>query len=121
MGEKRYAFPRSRRLSGKRAFAAVYATGAKQARGPLVVFTLANGLAHCRWGLSVPRAVGTAVRRNRIKRLLREAIRLLQHDLPRGYDVIIVVRPHEPMILTEYQRLLSDLMVQGHAAQDKMS
>lgn len=120
MGEKRYTYPRGGRLSGKRAFAAVYAAGAKQSRGPLVVFSLPNSLPRCRWGLSVSRAVGTAVRRNRIKRLLRESIRLLQHDLPRGYDVIIVVRPHEPMILAEYQRLLSGLMVKSHAAWDKM-
>ncbi len=51
--------------------------------------------------------MGGAVRRNRIKRLLREAFRLMQHDWPRGFDVVIAVRPHEPLRLAEYQRLLS--------------
>ena len=67
-----------------------------------------------RFGLSVPRRVGAAPRRNRIKRLLRESFRLMQHDFPRPYDLVIVVRPHEPMILAEYQRALSQLMLKLH-------
>lgn len=65
-------------------------------------------------GIQTGRRVGSAVRRNRIKRLLREAFRLMQHDFPRGYDLVIVVRPHEPLILAEYQRILSALMVKVH-------
>ena len=62
-------------------------------------------------GLSVSRRVGTAPRRNRIKRMLRESFRLLQHELPGGYDWIVVVRAHEPLKLTEYQDLLRRLTV----------
>ena len=62
-----------------------------------------------------PRRVGTAPKRNRIKRLLRESFRLMQHDFPRPYDLVIVVRPHEPVILAEYQRMLSAMMVKLHA------
>jgi RNase P protein component len=46
--------------------------------------------------------------------LLRESIRLLQHDLPAGYDLIIVVQPHEPMALAKYQELLSGLTAAVH-------
>ena len=69
-------------------------------------------------GLSVAARVGTAPRRNRIKRLLREAFRLMQHDFPRPYDLVIVVRPHEPLILAEYQRILRALMVKLHHGVD---
>ena len=94
------------RLKNSRQFEAVYDRGLRKRAGPLTVFTRPNDLDHPRLGLSVPRRVGTAVQRNLIKRRLREAFRLMQHDLPRGYDVVINVYPHEPMMLAEYQRLV---------------
>ncbi len=115
----RHTFPRTHRLSGKLAFAAVYDARTKQARGPLAVFSRPNDLGHPRLGLSVSRRVGNAPRRVRIKRLLREAFRGHQHDLPVGYDLVIVVRPHPPMILAEYQRLLTALALGGHATWQK--
>jgi ribonuclease P protein component len=110
-----HKFPSKHRLGGKIAFAAVYATGAKQSRGPLVMYSRLNSLPYCRWGLSVSRRVGPAVRRNRVKRMLRESIRLLQHEFPQGYDFVIVVRPHDPMSLAEYQSLLTTLVAKSHA------
>jgi ribonuclease P protein component len=114
VADESYAFRPSQRLSGRRAFAAVYAIGVKYSRGPLLLYSKPNQLPQSRWGLSVSRRVGGAVRRNRIKRLLRESIRLLQHDLPAGYDLIIVVQPHEPMALAKYQELLSGLTAAVH-------
>jgi ribonuclease P protein component len=46
-----------------------------------------------RLGLAVPRAVGSAVTRNRVKRLLREAWRSLLDDVPPGRDYVLVARP----------------------------
>src|SRR2546430_2134165 len=106
-----YTFPRSRRLSGKLAFKSVFDARIRESRGPLTIYARANDLRHPRLGISLSRAVGSAPRRNRIKRLLREAFRLMQHDLPAGYDLVIVVRPHEPLILAEYQRILSGAIV----------
>jgi ribonuclease P protein component len=107
---KLFPFPSRCRLSGRRAFEAVYSANVKHIAGPMVLFSSRNSLKHCRWGLSVSRKVGNAVRRNRIKRLLRESVRLGQPDFPGGYDFVIVVRPHLPLILAEYQRLLADLV-----------
>jgi ribonuclease P protein component len=97
-----------------RQFEAVYAGKVRESRGALTVFAIPNVLGHPRLGLSVGRKVGTAPKRNRIKRLLREAFRLMQHDLPRGYDLVINVRPHETALLADYQRMLSAIIVKLH-------
>src|SRR3569623_778707 len=109
-----FTFPRSHRLRSKLDFAKVFEAKVRESRGPLTIYSLPNDLHHPRLGISIGRRVGTAPRRNRIKRLLRESFRLMQHDFPRPYDLIIVVRPHEPLILAEYQRLLTALMLKLH-------
>lgn len=114
MPQRRYTLPRSHRLSGQLAFRRVFDCGIRANRGPLAAYFLANDLPHPRVGLTVPRQVGTAARRNRIKRLLREAFRHLQHDFPVPCDVVLVVRPHEPLPLAEYQRILSALVIRAH-------
>jgi ribonuclease P protein component len=109
-----FAYARKHRLQHALQFDAVYAAKTRESRGPLTIFALPNELNHPRLGLSVGRKVGIAPKRNRIKRLLREAFRLLQHDLPRGYDIVINVRPHETALLADYQRLISAAMIKLH-------
>src|SRR6476660_2819370 len=116
MAKADYSFGKSQRVRSRLAFSAVFEAKVRQSRGPLIVYALPTSLASSRLGLSVSRAVGTAPRRNRIKRLIREAFRLMQHDFPAGYDLVVVPRPHAPLILAEYQRILSSAMVKLHAA-----
>jgi ribonuclease P protein component len=113
---QRHTFPKSRHLRRAAEYEAVYGGRVRESRGPLTVYARPNDLGHPRMGLSVSRKVGIAVRRNRIRRLLRESFRLLQHDFPRGYDLVVVVRPHEPLMLADYQRLLSGIVVKLHNA-----
>ena len=115
MPRQQHSFPRTTRLSGKLAFAAVYAAKTKISRYPLVIYSRPNDLNHPRLGLSVSRAVGIAVRRNRIKRLIREAFRLAQPH-QHALDLIVVVRPHEPKPLADYQRLLTESISASAAA-----
>ena len=115
MVARAYSLPKSRHLRLPAEFAAVYEGRVRESRGPLTVYAKPNELRHPRLGMSVSRKVGTAVRRNRIRRLLREAFRLMQHDLPSGYDlVVVVVRPHEPLMLAEYQKMLAAIVVRLH-------
>lgn len=104
---ERFTFPRTHRLGGRSAFGAVFAARLRKHAGPLTVHGRANDLPHPRLGLSVSRRVGSAVVRSRVKRMLREAFRLTQRDLPAGYDFVVVVRKHEPAALDDYQRWLA--------------
>jgi ribonuclease P protein component len=81
--------------------------------GALAVSGRPNGLPHYRLGLSVGRAVGSAVVRNRAKRIVREAFRLSQGSLPvsttGGYDLVVAVRGREGLELQQCQQSLVEL------------
>jgi len=108
---RRFTFRRRHRLAHVREFQAVHANRLRKSAGPLVVLARPNALAEPRLGLTVSRRVGPAVRRNRIKRLLREAFRLCRGDLPGAdggsYDLVVIVRPHAPLPLDRYRQLLA--------------
>ncbi len=107
---QRHRFGSASRLHGRRAFGQVYAARRRKHLGPITVYTKPNDLDRPRLGLSVSRKVGSAVKRNRIKRLLREAFRQSQHNWAHGMDLIVVVRKHEPLPLSGYQRLFSSII-----------
>ncbi|MCL2610387.1 MAG: ribonuclease P protein component [Defluviitaleaceae bacterium] len=47
------------------------------------------------YGISVSKKVGKAVIRNRMRRLIKESLRLLQYDIKKGYSIIVVARNSE--------------------------
>jgi len=51
-----------------------------------------NGLGITRLGLTVSRKTGNAVKRNRVKRLIREFFRLNDTYFPQGYDIVITAK-----------------------------
>jgi len=88
-------FPAALRVKRGEDFDRAYAARRRRDFGGIVVYACPNGLPVTRLGLSVSRKVGGAVARNRMKRLLREAFRAVQQELPRGLDLVVVARPHE--------------------------
>ncbi|MEM9416424.1 MAG: ribonuclease P protein component [Planctomycetota bacterium] len=116
---RRFKFTHAHRLHGDRAFQAVFANKLRKNAGPLAVLALPNEQPHHRLGLSVSRRVGNAVKRHRIKRLLREAFRLNQHAWPGCYDLVIVVHPHDVLKLEAYAAHLADVLQQLHHVAEK--
>jgi len=101
-------FPKAQRLLRRGDFSAVYKTGTPYRNAGFHLFVRPrDGSEVTRLGLTVTRAVGGAVVRNRLKRWAREFYRLNYHRLESGVDV---VQNHHPSLArksrAEFDRLL---------------
>jgi ribonuclease P protein component len=83
------------RLTRSHDFDAVYRRGRSVSTRFLVLywFPREDDADEPRLGLAVPKRVGTAVARNRVKRRLREVWRSRLEAIPAGCDYVLVVRP----------------------------
>lgn len=79
-------------LKTSREFNRVYRHGKSFANRRLVIYFLKNNLGYHRLGLSVSKKIGNSVKRNRMKRLIKEAFRLRVKQGPVGYDIIFIAR-----------------------------
>jgi ribonuclease P protein component len=87
---------RRHRLSRSRDFDTVYRQGTSVSTRYLTLHWFPreeDSEGEPRLGLAVPRAVGPAVARNRVKRVLREAWKKLLPEVPPGRDYVLVARP----------------------------
>lgn len=124
-------FPRRLRLQRRREFLRVQRSGAKhhtrfflvfvapsmlRARGPAPLApgvapgeaaAAAPGLPATRLGVTVTRKVGKAVKRNWIKRLVREAFRREHHALPAGLDMVWVAK--RDAVDSTYEAVVHDM------------
>lgn len=107
---ERQTFSHTDRLHGPAAFKAIFDTGARETAGPLLGVAIASTHGSARIGISVPKRIGNAVRRNQVKRFIREAFRQSGNLRHGSFDLIIIVRPHEEKPLAEYQRWIHRLL-----------
>ena len=86
-----HRFSKRLRLLRPGEFERVFAARSSAGDAWIVLYGAENDLGHSRLGLTVSRRAGGAVVRNRWKRLLREAFRLEQHELP-PLDLVCIPR-----------------------------
>ena len=87
------SFSKSKRLVDNKQFKDVLARGVRVGKGMLMLCVAENDCGYPRLGVSVGKSYGKAVVRNRLKRLLREAFRRNQDQIPAGFDYLFVVSP----------------------------
>lgn len=73
-------------------FRRLYAKGKSAVTPHLAVYCRRNGRDHSRLGITVSTKLGKAVRRNKVRRRLREIYRLHQEQLLPGWDIVVVAR-----------------------------
>jgi len=81
---------RRQRLTGSKRFSQIHIRGSSAANRLLVIRYLANGSNCSRFGFLVSKRIGNAAVRNKVKRRLREAVRL--NPVKSGWDAIFIVR-----------------------------
>ena len=84
--------PRSRILKKKKDFQAVYSRGKSYANRFLVLYVFRSNGFQGKVGFAAGKKLGNAVKRNRIKRLLRESYRMHQSEIEEGVSLLLVGR-----------------------------
>ena len=88
---KRFTLPKSKRLVRNGQFKDVLGQGLRASDEVLKLYMAKNDCGCSRLGVSVGKFWGNAVVRNRLKRLLREAFRQSQDQIPAGFDYVLMI------------------------------
>jgi len=88
---KQFSFPKTKRLVNGRQFDAVLGRRLFASAGALLLYVAENKCGYPRLGISVGKGCGGAVIRNRLKRVLREAFRQSQGQIPPCFDYVLMV------------------------------
>lgn len=83
---------RRHRLANNADFQRVRRQGRSWSHPLLVLLASPNDLPYARFGFLVTKRIGKAVLRNRVRRLLREAVRLRLNRIAVGWDIVLIAR-----------------------------
>jgi len=86
----------------------VYSRGKSVADCHMVLFFLANNMETCRFGFTATKKIGSAIKRNRVRRLFREACRLNLKEFQIGFDYILLAR--NAVVGRKYQQVEKSLL-----------
>lgn len=110
------SFGRHERVRKSKDYSRIYKNGARLYSENFLVLILTNDKGVRRLGITVGKKIGNSVKRNRIKRLLREFFRLHKDSLPAGRDMVITVRKDvSARSLQEITREMEDLSIKQSA------
>jgi ribonuclease P protein component len=101
-------FPRACRLVRRSEYDAVYREGRRRSSREFTIFIRPNGQSVSRFGWSIKKTLGTAVRRNRIRRRIREIVRLHRQEMAPGWD--IVIHPRSSAATANFSSLTEELL-----------
>ena len=79
-------------------FRRIYARGKSYVTPLVVVYVLKNRTKNVRVGITTSKKIGNAVQRNRSRRVIREAFRLLAPWVRLGFDLVLVARGKTPFV-----------------------
>lgn len=95
-------------------FDKVYKEGYKYFDDLFVLYVLSNNSSEIRIGLTVTKKIGKSVQRNRVKRLIREALRLTK-GISSGNDIVVVARkPSIDLKCQQVKKSLNHLLRRAH-------
>ena len=105
--DDRHRFQRGDRLKKRYEFRQVQLRGRRIHTPHFLIVVQPNALHTTRLGITVTKKVGTALQRNRIKRVVREVFRLNRSLFPASHDVVFIAKRGADRI--DYASLLSEV------------
>ena len=100
---------KAHRLARRKDISRVFEVGRRVRDSKIMLVAARNELPRARLCVAVSSRHGTAVVRNRLKRICREAFRLIRTELPSGYDYVILPRVGAAITLVGVQQSLREL------------
>lgn len=104
---KEQTYRKAERIAKRKTFSAIYHQGVWKSSTHFTIIICSNTQGVKRLGITVTKKTGNAVKRNRIKRLIREFFRLNKDLFPAGHDVVIMSKRNMPPLT--YQEACREL------------
>ena len=90
---ERSCLPKEERLCGAVQIRTLFKTGIRYSCDGAKLFVLPNKLSYNRFVCTFKRHYGSAVQRNKARRLSKEVYRQMKYRLKAGYDILLLIFP----------------------------
>ncbi len=88
-------------LCQNRDYKRIYIKGKNIVSKKYVLYVLKNRTNNIRFGMTTSKKIGNAVKRNRSRRIMREAFLSILPHLKNGYDIVLVARGRTPYLKSD--------------------